>query len=344
MIQNQEEAVGIVNNDNNLPDSPRFGVPLITIITFTFIICVLPVTFTPSGSFAGTLFTCVISGAVFSFLYMTTGYKWLFFLPVIPYLIALLITRDPLMSVEALSFYPASIAFVTTCKKKFSYTSTLITVSTSLIVFYACYLMISISAHYGALNTETLTTFWNDTVQPLRDTYAQITTIVDGEEVKVYSQDQINYVVSSMLLYIPATAVCVTNIVAFIIMSLYSGLAHVFRIKRYITPRRHWKLELSVISAYIYCAVYLVIIFSGGSIIGTVTAVTANLLVILTPGFSFLGLRSLIYRFRSGEGRKITVIVLILTAVFMVISPSMVFYIMSLTGVIETIVGQNKFK
>ena len=293
-------------------------------------------TFTPSGSFAGAVFTCIISVALFAFLYMITGYKWLLFLPVVPYLIALAVTREPIVSVEAAAFYPAAIALVTAVKKKFSYTAALITVSTVLIIFYGVYLMISIPVHYGNLNTETLTSFWNDATFPLRETYEQLTTVVDGEEIKVYSKDQVNYMVTNILLYIPATAICAANIIAFIMMTLYNGLATVFRVKRYLTPRKTWKLQLSVISAYIYCAAYLIIIFSGGGIVGTVTAVTSNILVILTPGFSFIGLRGLINKFRSGENRKLTLLIIILTTAFVIISPSMVFYIMSLVGVIDT--------
>ena len=248
------------------------------------------------------------------------------------------------MSIEAAAFYPSSIALVTAIKKKFSYTAVLITVSIALIIFYGVYLMISIPVHYGNLNPDTLQQFWNDATLPLRETYEQVTTIVDGEEVKVYSKDQVNYLVTNILLYIPATAICAANIIAFVIMTIYNGLGSVFRVKRYITPRRTWKLRLSVISAYIYCAAYLTVIFSGGSIIGTVTAVTSNILVILTPGFSFIGLRGLINKFRSGENKKIMILVIILTVLFLIISPSMLFYIMSLTGVIDTFLEHYSVK
>lgn len=282
------------------------------------------------------MFTCLISTSLFTFLYMVTNYKWLLFLPIIPYFVALLITINPVISIEAVGFYPAGLAFIYALKKKFSRTSTIITVSSALILSYIIYILFSILITYKTFNLEILRLFWSEATQPLRDTYTQATTILDGREIKLYTKQQVENIISNILIYIPATLMCVGNIIAFASIILYKGLARVFGVSRYIIPEPKWDFSMSVISAYIYCGSYLIVIFSGGSIIGTVTAVTSNILVILTPGFSYIGLLNLIYKLKSGTKRKTAIALIFLTVVFVVISPSMIFYIMSLTGVVDT--------
>ena len=332
-----------IHNEYDLQDTPRYGVPVLTVITFIFVICMLPLTFTPNGSWAGSLFTCIISSALFAFLYTTTKYKWLFFLPVIPYIIALIVTRDPLMSLEALAFYPTALAFIFAMKKKFTYTSTVIAASAALVVFFTVYMLISVITAYGSLNSAVFELLWNDLTAPMREMYSQMTTMADGREVKLYSQEQVNTVINAIILYIPATVVCVTNIIAYISLLIYGATAKLLRVQKFIMPLRSQTIELSFISAYIYCAVYLIITFSGNAM-SMIPVAAANILVILTPGFSFIGLRNIIYKIKSGRARKSAVAILILSIVFLVISPSMIFYIMSLMGVIDTLIEHHTMK
>ena len=332
-----------MHNEYDLQDTPRYGVPMLTVITFVFVICMLPLTFTPKGSWAGSLFTCIISAALFAFLYITTKYKWLFVLPVIPYIVALILTRNPLTAAEALAFYPTALAFIFAMKKKFTYTSTVIAASAALVVFFVVYMLISIITAYGALNSAAFELLWDDLTTPMREVYSQMTTMVDGREVKLYSQEQVNTVVNAIILYIPATIICVTNVIAFIAVSLYKKIAGLFHIKYALIPQRFGQLELSVISAYIYCAVYLIITF-GGNAMSFVSVVAANILVILTPGFSFIGLRNIINKIRFGTARKSAIAMIVLSVIFLIISPSMIFYIMSLMGVIDTLIEHHTMK
>jgi|GEM_PF-2065431 len=347
MIQKRKEADDFINKEYELQDAPRYGVPMLTIATFVFVICILPVTFTPNGSWTGTVFTCIISAAMFTFLYTTTRtsrkYKWLFFLPVVPYLVALIVTRNPLMSAEALAFYPVSAAFIIALKKKFTYTTTVITASAALIVLYAVYMLISIVTAYGALNSAVLELLWDDLTTPMRDAYLQMTVMSEGREIKLYSPEQVNTLINTIILYIPATVICVTNVIAYLSVTLYGWITRLFRIQRFLTPYPAWTLELSVVSAYIYCAAYLIITFSGNPM-AIIPVVAANILVILTPGFTFIGLRNLIRKFKSGKARKSAIILAVLSVIFLVISPSMIFYIMSLMGVIDTLIDHHTTK
>ena len=137
---------------------------------------------------------------------------------------------------------------------------------------------------------------------------------------------------------------CVGNIIAFTSVLLYKGLTKIFNISRHIIHEPKWDFTMSVISAYIYSGVYLIVIFSGGSIIGTITAVASNILVVLTPGFSYIGLLSLIRKLKSNTKRKTATALLILTGIFAVISPSMIFYVMSLTGVVDTFMNHHAIR
>lgn len=275
---------------------------------------------------------------------MTTQIKWLFFLPILPYLVALAVTNNLFTALAAIAFYPAGIALILAVKNKQSRTATIISVSAILAVCYILYITSAVFIMYGAVNAETLKSFWLEATNPLRQSYSELTMIVDGQEVRYYSDKEIENLITNITVYIPAAIISAANIIAFIISMLYHGLAKLFRIRRYLVPSPQWKLTMSVVSAYIYCGVYLIVIFTGGSIMSTITAVTANVLVILTPGFSYMGVKSVIRRFKSERGRKVAIALIVLTAVFLFLSPSMIFYIASLLGVVETFIDYYTIK
>lgn len=287
----------------------------------------------------------MISTSLLAFLYTTTQYKWLFVIPVIPYFTALAVTQNPIMAIEAVTFLPAGLALIFAVKKKFTLTATVITISASTAVYYLLYIIISIFVSYGAVNGEILESFRDEAITPFRELYRQMTTIKNGTEIRLYTDNQIEEIITATLRYIPAVVICVTNIISYISAVLYKGLAKLFgkAKSRHIIPDKNWNLTMSVVSAYIYSAAYLIVIF-GGSMNGTIISVPANILIILTPGFSYIGLKDLIRRFKTDKGRKFAFAVIVLIAIFLVLSPSMIFYVMSLLGVAETFITNYTIK
>lgn len=330
--------------DLNRQDAPGYGVPLPTVVTFILIILLLPLLRLAQVSELTVFFICIVSAVLFSFLYNISKQKLLFLLPTGTYLISLLITKDFIISLESVAFVFAGTALFISIKYKLSRTQTIIAVSATLVVIYILYLLLIVIVSYKGINREILDMFWNDQTTVIKDLLASFTVEVDGIQYQLYDDASIINALNSMLLIMPAVIICAMNIAAYLITLVYIGLSRLFDVSEFILPHSPWEFTMSVISAYLYCAVYLISVFSGNAIFGAVTAVVTNIIILLTPGFALIGVKRLIRRAKSPEGRRIAVIYIVFTILIIILSPTMILTILSFVGVIETLISHHTYR
>ena len=321
-------------------DNENMSVPIITIIIFIAIIILMPLVI-PIYYWYGSLFCCMISASIFVFLYRTTRKNLLFALPVLPYLNAFFVLRNPLNAVETLAFYPLALAIIFMLDRKSSRVQTVIAASCAYILFYAVFAPIAIAADYNGLNPGTMEQFLNEQIAPAKELFALAQVNVGGESVPLYSESQISDMINRMLLIMPAVLICFVNVFTYITTAIYRKLTQLFRQTSQF-PDEKWKLKLSVVSAYIFCATYVISIFGGSTIYGVVTAVTQNIILILTPGFAYQCVLALIRRFRNRENIRWAIIVCVTAFVLLFVSPGMVLTLLAFFGVADTIVIHHK--
>ena len=331
-----------LNSDHNSDLQPGFRTPLITVILFITVISVLPL-LTAQAYSAGSFLNCITAAALFTFLYNATGYKWLCVMIIPPYLAAFLTTRDPVASLEFISFAPAGTLFIYAIKKKANFTGTVAAISAGLTVLYPVFILIAVISEYGALNAGVLTSFGNVWSQSVKDALAGITVQVSGADVKLYSAGEINRIVNELAPRIPGLLITIMNITAFFSVVIYRGLTKLFGVsglKKFIpAAARHF--ELSIISAYVYCAAYVFSVFGGNKITGVFTAAAANVILILTPGSALMGLKYITVRFKKRRSIKTAAVYGVIVLTLLLLNPSFVITGLSFTGVIETIISRH---
>ena len=299
-------ALEIINNN-------EISLPPATIILFIFVIALVPL-------IIPVLFTTILSAALFIFLYRTCRNKLLLALPILPYISALIVLQNPLYALEATVFFPVGMAVIFMLERKSSRIQTVIAGSAAYIVFYVLFIALTL-----VVNAQSLDQYFTEQLEPFSE---------------FLTEDLVN----QMLLIMPATLICFVNVFSYVITALYRALAHLFKLT-YQLPDVRWELKLSIVSAYVFCVTYVISILGGSTIYGVITAaitvVTQNVILILTPGFAYQCVSSLIRRFKNRENTRLTIIICVFAFFLMFVSPGMIVTMLAFFGVADAIITQH---
>lgn len=296
-----------------------------------------------------------LSGASLAFLLLTLCSPWPLLLPLGAFISALLVLRDPGAALVYAAFLPAGavlalsiggdrLSFLPAKLRggKAGRTETVVSVSAVTLVIYLLYAALSVAAEYGGLSGAAFKSFYETESGRLRDVFASLTLTVDGETVRVYSDEVLDYVVKYMLLMLPAVLICATNILSYLCTLFFRGFAYAFGMT-YLLPDGKWGFTVSKLSAYVFCGAYLLAMLGGGLGSDAISAVTSNIVLILTPPFALMGTLHVARRARSPEGRGVAVVYALLAFVMLFLNLLAIFALAAFVGVLDVLTEGKNF-
>lgn len=294
----------------------------------------------PAFSLLSPLFLSLAAAAL-GLLHAQTRHRYYFlFLPAV-YLAALLVTRDPLLSLGAILAYPGGFALAICLMKRqtkpyavgivalLSFVTWLLVCTAQTIPFLEAGQ--SVFDKLGADADEWISLFREE----IEKVAWMISTEYEGE--MVISQNDVDKLVSLYSSILPAALLQIFLFLSYLSASLSSLFARLFGAD---TPTRPWRLEMSRISAAIYLLSFL--LFAGCSLfsdnIGVLFGLSINLVLLLLPAFFLVGLRTLTTRVRDGEWTRTKTILLIFFLFIIFFSPLYLVYLCAIYGAVGTFV------
>jgi hypothetical protein len=233
-------------------------------------------------------------------------------------------------------------------------------------LFWILYTALSIYFEYGTINLAVINTVFDESFSQIKNSLEAITYEKNGEILKFYNSSDIELLIyniktlliGSLAAIMMTVAYFVTLVSRFIAISFDQKdlfpVGYRYRFRRVIGENGplvemiretvQWRIELDSITAIIFIASYLVTVLfdtSGGKVLPL--AITAkNLIIILLPGFLYAGGRDLLTGITGKNpagGRGC--LLFVLAGFLMIISPMMLFMLLSVIGVISTL-RENK--
>lgn len=220
----------------------------------------------------------------------------------------------------------------------------------------------TVISELGAFNAETLGTLLDTMLEPYIE---YISDLFESEEVAAVVKltsadlDMLRYYFKTMIFGSVAVVMIIWSYLATLVLRLVAsvfGASH--RIPRgyrvgvlatitgdgpkveILREEVVWRLQLDNITVAVYVAAYIisVLLSPTGGVALTAYSVAVNLILILSPGFFYCGVRDIILSFRgrsvSGKFGRVTAIIAVVLAL---ISPASVAFIFSALGVAVTV-------
>lgn len=278
-----------------------------------------------------------VSGGLFAFVYLATRSPVVFIAPLLTFAASIAVSHSVLSSLAACSFVIPGFVLALTLSKKYDRTQSVIAVSAALCVSYLLYTVIKVALTYGGLGASAFSEFYEAETDAIRLT---LNTVLasgssDGDGSRV------EYLVNYMLVMLPGDLICVMNITAYLVSLAFICPAKLFRVDKIVAPSP-WRVELSVVSACFFVGTYLFAVL--GQNIAVISAVTTNLIMVLTPGFALVGLESIIARCRTPRGRSAAVLYGVAAVILFLLNPLTIFLLAAFVGVFETFAKRRRLR
>ncbi len=224
------------------------------------------------------------------------------------------------------------------------------------------YIALAIRSVYGSLNAETIMTMIDSTLEPIKE---MLETLIAENELNLSvlsvlpSIDVLLYQIKTLLLGVMVSMMIVNSYFATLATRLIAGIFNVTPMLpsgaricmravitkdgpsvEVIKEKVTWRIELDSITAIVFIASYALSILTslGNGGAAVLQSSVQNLLIILSPGFIYCGAReavlSLLGRASLFGISKFSVII---TAVMLIINPSLVAMLLMTLGVIVTL-------
>ena len=270
-----------------------------------------------------------------AYLISTYRSKWLFLLPVLAYACAFALCRDAAMSLISLISFPAAGILAYQTMRHQGRVSVIC--STSLL-YGLCYVfgyVLLLFLRDGAVSLPELAAQLDALRESTVDTLLQNQAFIDALEntyasVGLKASDVIEPGINLVFNLLPGLLICLVNIMAYTAqltcVRAYTGTG-----MKSLASRTAQLFVLSVFSGLVYLFCFVITLFSGAS--NMFTATVQNLLVILLPGMTLVGVFKLISDVKHGVSR-LWLLILIGCAVIM---PYMLILCISFSGALTTV-------
>ncbi len=214
---------------------------------------------------------------------------------------------------------------------------------------------------YGALNIETVGAYIDEVFAPIADEFSKLTAEIDGKTQALFTEqtlDQLFYYTKTMLIGSSAMMMLVFAYFATLATRLLAGIfgvahylptglrVHVRAVMTAEGPKVEisqesvqWRIEIDSVTAWVYIAAYVASLFFApvDGNVGIVYLALQNLVIILSPGFIYCGIRDAVLMVRGKAPRgMLGRIMPILLLVLLFVDPSLVIMLLSIFGVIVT--------
>ena len=293
-------------------------------------------------SFTGTLllpaaFFAVVMGGASGALLLALVSKWqygaaLAAVPLLAYLLAFLLSRDPLAAL--LMLLPVAIAAVggIAVRRLFTYKSAVLLIAISLgAVLVAAGLLTFFSLGLGGVNplvtlADALRGAIVEAAEQARVMYAEM------EMTFPFSTEEVVLLASGVVNMLPAIFVILLLVTAYFTWRVLLQMLLSFGVLPRL-PLRLALLDVSPYAAVLFVLAYLTSLFAGGSSDVAVGAVASNLALILEPALALIGGKLLL---RPGEQRSCSSLVLLIFAAYLLwTNPGVALVLLSFVGAIH---------
>jgi hypothetical protein len=235
-------------------------------------------------------------------------------------------------------------------------------------LLWILYLALAIAAEYGACNRETITEMLDTALAPVADALRKMTVEYEGETVPYYTENNIElliYYTKTMLFGAIGAMMIVCSYLVTLTARLIAGVFHVtpllplglrVMVRAKMTedgPRVEvkqepvvWRIEIDSVTTAVFLIAYIVsmiVSFAGNGAL-TVYSALQNLVLLLTPGFLYCGIRDVVLGIRGkGSFGGISMFTLIFGAILFFVNPTSVITLLAALGVAVTL-RENRMK
>jgi hypothetical protein len=193
-----------------------------------------------------------------------------------------------------LSFIPVGIVISLCLVSEYEKAHTVVAAAAVLVsVLILSFLLAHYSA-YGEVSSRSLTHF----VSAVKQEFVSVTSEIDYESLGLSVTD-ISESFDSVIYMMPAIIIIFASVISYICVSL----ARVLLLGHGASSEglKHWPLKMSRMASAVFLISFLIIMLSGAKSVNVTDTSALNLMLILTPGFFLIGIRSsVIHLRRSG--------------------------------------------
>lgn len=229
-------------------------------------------------------------------------------------------------------------------------------------VLYAVYYALIIYNEYGVLNIESIGTYIDEIFAPTANAIAKLTYEVNGEAVPLFTEQTIEQLIYYTKTMIIGSCAAVMIVFAYLATLAVRLLASVFGVSHQLPTglRIHvralmtedgpkvevfrepvqWRIGIDSVTVGVYIAAYIasVLLSPTDSNVSMIYLAVQNLVMILSPGFIYCGIRDVILMTRSKTPKGMLARVIpIFVLLFLFINPSLVVVLLCMIGVVVTI-------
>ncbi len=338
-----------------------------TQIAFLFAICVMSFLCALGAlGIIGTVLTLIAAGMsvllAFEFNKSTPKLLLLLFVNIVPFAAMFIYSGQLTMAMLTLCPLALSLPIYITVRSGLGRTASIAFAAIVIFALYAVHFALVVYNVYGALNIETIGTYIDEAFIPVAEEFRKLTAEVDGKTQPLFTEqmiDELFYYVKTTLIGSSAMMMLIFAYFATLATRLLAGA---FDMSRYLPMglRVHvravmaedgpkvevsrepvqWRIGIDSVTVFVYIAAYIIsfLLASSDSNPGMVYLALQNLVIILSPGFIYCGIRDLILMIR-GKAQKGAFgrIIPILALVFLFINPSLIVTLFCVLGLAVTI-------
>ena len=235
--------------------------------------------------------------------------------PTLAYLLAFVLTGNPLQALSVLAFVPLAIAVAIALRLRLSRTASIVLLSVSTVVYAAVALVLALPEGV-AISAEGIANF----ISQFREMFVQeYMTLAETPEyastLQKLTEEQVVALVNSAFRLLPAFVIVALEIFAYLAGLLAVSL-HSAQLPEHPLPKSCLGFRMSATSAVLFliCFIASCIPLGKSDTVGILLITALNLFVILIPGFAVCGLIRIFLSFR--QKRLLSPIFLIVLAIW----------------------------
>ena len=226
-------------------------------------------------------------------------------------------------------------------KRSPSRTSVIVRAAVAVAVGFIIYMAVVIAVDGGGFSLSVYKEWLEGENERMREIMSSLSTVRGGEMSAIYENERLDSVSAYLIMTLPGVmAIC------FFISAWLSTVAYTLLLRAdgsyKIEFPDGWKVSISTVSCVIYILAYLGSGFFGSA--DAVYAVCGNLVLLLTPGLTLLGISGVAERFADEDRRGTAIIMTVISLASLILSPLFFFTLMSFAGEYYTLAPRIKKK
>lgn len=243
-------------------------------------------------------------------------------------------------SADSLYCLPAAVIIIMMTSQKnekshtASRTSVIIGAASAAAVGFLIYMTTVIAVDGGGFSPEVYLEWIDNESARMREIMSSLTVVREGRITALYDAENLDFVTAYTFMMLPGVMIICFFISSWLASVSYYILSRVSGESGTEFPSG-WKLTASMVSCAVFISAYIGSLFFGWD--NSVYTVCGNLVLILTPLFTILGISGVVERFADEDRRGTAILMTIVALSCLLLSPVSFFTLMSFAGVFYTV-------